>query len=65
MNYSELVDCNGCNNKITLEDIAYGMNMPYVTDGPVYMCFDCDGYKTDDEVVQFIDNFINPIKEMP
>jgi len=40
-----------------------GMNMPNVTPGPVYFCAKCVPIGTSAEIVESLDNFVNPPKE--
>ncbi len=55
--------CNDCKREIEGEPSA-GMNMPGVTDGPTYWCFDCAPPPSSaEEVIRMIDSFICPPKE--
>lgn len=53
--------CNNC--KTLIFEISFGMNLPFVTDGPVYFCKNCCPPATSEEIIAQIENFIDPIKE--
>lgn len=56
------MECHECGRTIDGEPAA-GMNLPGVTDGPVYWCGECAPQGTAKETARIIASFIDPPKE--
>ena len=58
-----MVNCSGCGKEIDVNRASLGINLPDVTDGPVYFCHDCEPIKSPEEIIESLESFINPPKE--
>ena len=58
-----MIKCYSCKNGLESCEVSMGMNMPNVTPGPVYFCAKCVPIGTSAEIVESLDNFVNPPKE--
>jgi len=56
--------CFKCEKEITGE-AALAYNLPGVTPGPIYFCYDCCPPVSADEALETIMRFIDPRKEKP
>lgn len=55
--------CDKCKKEIGDGEISGGMNLPGVTDGPVYFCRECLPSVESRETIEWIKSFIDPPKE--
>ena len=58
--WEEVVRCFRCDRELPPGQVATGMNMPGVTPGAVYWCFECDPPGSAAETTERLANFMVP-----